>query len=138
MDFFDGIISTSPPDCKTNEYHFVSLGHFPNMRQIQNVEFFAGVPIWKNFDIIKYNRILYIWMVHFMLINFYKRTNTQNRSFLRYKRIHNTNILFSRKVCLPNFLRFSCNTLPNHINLSKVGTKHVLKYILINDSDGIT
>ena len=30
--FFDGIISTSPPDCKTNECHFVPLGKFRKVR----------------------------------------------------------------------------------------------------------
>ena len=36
MDLFDGIISISPPDCKTNDYYFVPHGHFRKMRQIQN------------------------------------------------------------------------------------------------------
>ena len=40
------------------------------------VDFFSGVPIGKKIDIIKYSRIIYIWMVHFMLINFYKKPNT--------------------------------------------------------------
>ena len=40
--FFDGIISTSTPDCKTNESHFAPLGHFQKTRQIQTDVFFAG------------------------------------------------------------------------------------------------
>ena len=73
---FDGIISTSPPDCKINECNFMALGHLPKIRQIQTGGFFVGVSIWKNFDIIKYSRIIYCWLAKFMPINFYKRTNT--------------------------------------------------------------
>ena len=38
-------------------------------------EFLWGL-LYGNFDIIKYSRIIYQWMVNFMLINLYERTNT--------------------------------------------------------------
>ena len=41
--FFDELHSADPPDCRTNECHFVSLGHFLKMRQIQDGGFFRGV-----------------------------------------------------------------------------------------------
>ena len=74
MNFFDGKISTSPPDCKTNECNFVPLWHFPKMRQIQFDGFFMGALMRKYFDIIKYSRIMYHWMADFMLNSFSKKT----------------------------------------------------------------
>ena len=72
-----GILSsTEPPDCKFNESYSVALGYFLKMRQIQNGGFFAGASIGKNFNIIKYNQIIYCWLANFMLINFYEGTVT--------------------------------------------------------------
>ena len=67
--FFYGIISTSPPDCKANDCHFVSIRHFRKMRQIQNGEFFSGALIEKDFDIIKYSQNIYQWMANIMEVH---------------------------------------------------------------------
>ena len=59
MEFFDELHSVDPPDYKTNECHFVCLGHFLKKKENPKWWIFGGALMEKSFDVIKYSQIVH-------------------------------------------------------------------------------